>query len=74
MGRFVFIVAALSVSLRVGYAETPKSEVRRDVPAVPTGMVEIVLDTDAFNEVDDQFAIAFAARSTHKIRMLFALR
>lgn len=26
----------------------------------PTGTVDIVLDTDAFNEIDDQFAIAYA--------------
>ena len=26
---------------------------------VPTGIVDVVLDTDAFNEVDDQFAIAY---------------
>ena len=26
--------------------------------SVPTGKVDVVLDTDAFNEIDDQFAIA----------------
>ena len=29
----------------------------------PTGCVDMVLDTDAFNEVDDQFAIAYLLRS-----------
>lgn len=26
---------------------------------VPTGQIDIVLDTDAYNEIDDQFAIAY---------------
>ncbi len=34
---------------------------------VPTGMVDVVLDTDAFNEIDDQFAIAYLLRSKEKL-------
>ena len=34
---------------------------------VPCGTVDAVLDTDAFNEVDDQFAIAYLLRSKEKI-------
>ena len=30
--------------------------------SVPTGKVDVVLDTDAFNEIDDQFAIAYLLR------------
>ena len=26
--------------------------------SVPSGKIDVVLDTDAFNEVDDQFAIS----------------
>ena len=26
----------------------------------PTGPVDMILDTDAYNEIDDQFAIAYA--------------
>lgn len=29
----------------------------------PTGVVRMVLDTDAYNEIDDQFAIAYALKS-----------
>lgn len=35
---------------------------------VPAGPVDAVLDTDTFNEVDDQFAIAYMLRSKEKIR------
>jgi len=34
---------------------------------VPTGPVDVVLDTDAYNEVDDQFAIAYLLRSKDKL-------
>ena len=34
---------------------------------VPKGRIDAVLDTDAFNEVDDQFAIAYLLRSKEKI-------
>ena len=33
----------------------------------PAGRVDAVIDTDAFNEVDDQFAIAYMLRSSDKI-------
>ena len=35
----------------------------------PKGPVDVVLDTDAFNEVDDQFAIAYLARSTEQLQV-----
>ncbi|MBQ8696843.1 MAG: nucleoside hydrolase [Clostridia bacterium] len=34
---------------------------------VPKGKIDVVLDTDAFNEVDDQFAIAYLLRSEEKL-------
>lgn len=34
---------------------------------VPSGRVDVVLDTDAYNEVDDQFAIAYLLRSKEKL-------
>lgn len=34
---------------------------------VPEGCVDVVLDTDAFNEVDDQFAIAYLLRSADRL-------
>lgn len=36
--------------------------------SVPAGPVDVVLDTDAFNEIDDQFAIAYLLRSGEKLR------
>ena len=34
----------------------------------PVGAVDAVLDTDAYNEIDDQFALAYMLRSPEKIR------
>lgn len=34
---------------------------------LPAGKVRMVLDTDTYNEVDDQFALAYALRSTEKL-------
>ena len=34
---------------------------------VPIGPVDVVLDTDAYNEIDDQFAIAYLLRSKEKL-------
>jgi len=40
----------------------------------PSGKIDVVLDTDTFNEIDDQFAIAYMILSSDKIRIrgLFA--
>lgn len=35
----------------------------------PTGPVDIVLDTDAYNEIDDQFAISYALCSKEKLNL-----
>ena len=35
----------------------------------PSGKIDAVLDTDAYNEIDDQFAIAYMLRSCEKIRV-----
>lgn len=34
---------------------------------VPSGKIDVVLDTDAYNEIDDQFAIAYLLRSKEKL-------
>jgi inosine-uridine nucleoside N-ribohydrolase len=34
---------------------------------VPTGNVDVVLDTDAYNEIDDQFAIAYLLKNSDKL-------
>ena len=36
--------------------------------SVPEGATDVVLDTDAFNEIDDQFAIAYLLRNGKKLR------
>lgn len=36
----------------------------------PKGKVDIVLDTDAYNEIDDQFAISYALKAKEKINLL----
>ncbi|MEG1427500.1 MAG: nucleoside hydrolase [Oscillospiraceae bacterium] len=33
----------------------------------PTGMVDVVLDTDTYNEIDDQFALAYLLKSDDKL-------
>ncbi len=35
--------------------------------AVPKGKTDVVLDTDAYNEIDDQFAIAYLLKSKEKL-------
>ena len=35
--------------------------------SVPEGIIDVVLDTDAYNEIDDQFAIAYLLRSKEKL-------
>lgn len=35
--------------------------------SVPKGAIDVVLDTDAYNEIDDQFAIAYLLRSKEKL-------
>ena len=42
-------------------------EQRKKNLAVPSGRVDVVLDTDAYNEIDDQFAIAYLLRSKEKL-------
>ncbi len=35
----------------------------------PTGMVDVVLDTDAYNEIDDQFAIAYLLKCPERFNV-----
>lgn len=35
--------------------------------SVPKGKIDVVLDTDAYNEIDDQFAIAYLLKSKEKL-------
>jgi purine nucleosidase len=45
-------------------------EIRSKRLALPEGSIRMVLDTDAFNEVDDQFALAYALQSPERINFL----
>lgn len=35
--------------------------------SVPSNMIDVVIDTDAYNEIDDQFAISYLLRSKEKL-------
>ena len=35
----------------------------------PRGIVDIVLDTDTYNEIDDQFALSYLIRSPEKVHV-----
>lgn len=35
----------------------------------PEGIIDMVLDTDAYNEIDDQFAIAYALKSPDRVKV-----
>lgn len=35
--------------------------------SVPTGKIDVVLDTDAYNEIDDQFAVSYLLKSKEKL-------
>ena len=37
---------------------------------VPTARVDVVLDTDCFNEIDDQFALAYLLRSQERVNLV----
>jgi hypothetical protein len=43
------------------------SEQRMINLSAPKGNIDVVIDTDAYNEIDDQFAIAYLLRSTEKL-------
>ena len=34
---------------------------------LPEGIIDMVLDTDTYNEIDDQFAISYALRAKEKL-------
>ncbi len=45
------------------------NEVRLQMLTPPTGPVNVVIDTDTFNEVDDQFALVLALLSPKKLKV-----
>lgn len=59
---FVFMLMAMAID---GCPQAAEPRSGRLKP--PTGRIEMVLDSDMDNEVDDQFALAFAVRSPQRI-------
>jgi inosine-uridine nucleoside N-ribohydrolase len=51
---------------------TAAGRVDRLEPPAGDDTLDVVVDTDAYNEVDDQFAIAHALRSAHSVEALYA--
>lgn len=49
---------------------TLTDEERERKTLVPTGKINIVIDSDAKNEVDDQYAIAWAAKEKERLNLL----
>ena len=44
-------------------------EKRLESLKLPSGKIDMVLDTDTYNEVDDQFALAYALKSSKKLNL-----
>lgn len=57
--------------MSVTFPDVPTAD-RLDMLAPPDGRVSMVVDTDAYNEVDDQFAIAHALSSAHDVEAIYA--
>lgn len=43
-------------------------ELRKERLTLPDGPLRVVLDTDTYNEVDDQFALAYLLSSPERLR------
>ena len=46
------------------------TEQRLRMLETPKAPVDLVIDTDAYNEIDDQFAIAYALCAPERVRLL----
>ncbi len=64
---FTLFLTLIVISLFAqNYPKMKESErIKKLIP--PTGKIKMVLDTDTYNEVDDQFALAYALLSPDKI-------
>ena len=63
LSLFPFIISSAQ-----NYPKLSES-VRLKLLTPPTGKVRMILDTDTYNEVDDQFALAYAVLSKEKIQL-----
>ena len=37
--------------------------------SIPEGKIDVVLDTDTYNEVDDQYALSYMIKSSDKLNV-----
>lgn len=44
-------------------------EMRMKLLESPSGMIDVVLDTDAYNEIDDQFAVAYMLKNKDRLNV-----
>src|SRR3712207_8971181 len=63
--RRTFLAAGTAVAGRVLLAQNSLEQRL----AVPGGKVNAVLDSDTYNEIDDQFAVAYALRSPAQMKI-----
>jgi hypothetical protein len=49
------------------FAQLMSSQLRERRLQPPEGRIRMVLDTDTYNEIDDQFALVYALRSSEKL-------
>lgn len=66
------IIVALLLSYSVSFCqEFPSIDETKRIELLnsPKGKIKMVLDTDTYNEVDDQFALAYALLSPDKIEV-----
>jgi len=65
---FVFLFTFVTKSFSQDYPEIPVAEqLERLQP--PNGKVNVVLDTDTYNEIDDQFAVVYALLSPEQMNV-----
>jgi len=65
---FLFFLMILSNALAQDFPKLSETFRLKQLEP-PTGKIRMVLDTDTFNEVDDQFALAYTVLSKEKIKL-----
>jgi inosine-uridine nucleoside N-ribohydrolase len=65
----MFLSAAATAAASSLAAQTPAAGSLEQRLAPPTGKVNAVIDSDTYNEIDDQFAVAYALRSTARMNI-----
>ena len=67
---FIFLLILLEIAVNAQIYPKMDESVRIKKLTPPNGKIRLVLDTDTYNEVDDQFALAYAVLSPEKIDLL----